>query len=276
MLDGLKALIIVEKLGTVSEAAVHLRLTQSAVSKRIQALEIEIGYRVVERDGRKLRLTSAGLDLLARAKPLILEIDNLKISHAQAGRTTFSLGISDSIASSWGPKILRKCLETIPSLKLEIHAHRSTLIIENIKLGRYDLGLVTGETAGLASNYLGKESMVLVGNKSKEGGILTIEPASATWREIGPMVKSHPQLKLRALDHVESFSAAAQMAREGFGQGFVPEGIARALGFKQSEIRPLTPAIQRQIQFVARKTVFDLPLVQELIKNLRQFGKIYQ
>lgn len=51
MLDGLKALVILEKLGTVSEAAVHLRLTQSAVSKRLQALEIELGYPLLEKTG---------------------------------------------------------------------------------------------------------------------------------------------------------------------------------------------------------------------------------
>lgn len=43
MLDGIEALIALERTGTVSEAAVQLRLTQSAVSKRIKALESELG-----------------------------------------------------------------------------------------------------------------------------------------------------------------------------------------------------------------------------------------
>ena len=39
MLDGIDALIALDQFGTVSEAATRLRLTQSAVSKRIQALQ---------------------------------------------------------------------------------------------------------------------------------------------------------------------------------------------------------------------------------------------
>jgi DNA-binding transcriptional LysR family regulator len=48
MLEGIDALIALEKFGTVSEAATRLRLTQSAVSKRIQALQRAIGLKLVE------------------------------------------------------------------------------------------------------------------------------------------------------------------------------------------------------------------------------------
>jgi len=48
MLEGIDALIALERFGTVSEAAVRLRLTQSAISKRIQALQRTVGFRLVE------------------------------------------------------------------------------------------------------------------------------------------------------------------------------------------------------------------------------------
>ena len=276
MLDGLKALMTIEKVGTVSEAAVQLRLTQSAVSKRIQALEAEIGYRVIEREGRRVRITNAGLDLLVRAKPLLTEIEGLKFSPKQREPRQFSIGVSDSIASSWGPAVLRRAMDHLSDVKLEVHVHRSTLIIENVKLGRYDLGLVTGQSSpqfssvGLVSTLLTTEEMVLLGERKdlERKPILTIEIASATWREIGATVTAHRKLVGKRFEFVESFSAAAQMAREGFGLALVPIGVARALGFKKDEIISLAPTIQRQIQFICRKTVFEMQAVQDLNKML--------
>ncbi len=288
MLEGLRSLIAVEKLGTVSEAAVQLRLTQSAVSKRLQALEREIGQRLVERDGRRLRLTRSGFDLLAKARPLLAEIENLKVISGAPEEREFSIGVSDSIAASWGPAVLRQTLAAVPELKVRVHVHRSTLIIENIKLGRYDLGLLTCKETegGLVSVPLTSEEMVLIGvrrqkTRAREPAIasvpsptpiLTIETASATWREVGPVAIKHPRFQGRKFEFVESFTAAAQMAREGFGQALVPKGVANSLGFKASEITSLSPKIYRHVQFVTRKTLLELELVQKFVKSLAHFS----
>ena len=46
MVEGIEALIAVERKGTISEAAAQLRLTQSAVSKRLQALQNQLKFKV--------------------------------------------------------------------------------------------------------------------------------------------------------------------------------------------------------------------------------------
>jgi DNA-binding transcriptional LysR family regulator len=268
MLDGLKSLISVEKFGTISQAAVALRLTQSAVTKRIQALEQELGYAVVEKDGRRIRLTMAAQELLSRAKPLVAELESLRFSAFTEPRREFSLGVADSIAASWGPAALRRVLRAIPGLKFELHVHRSMLILENVRLGRYDLGLVTARNSGadLVSHELAREEMVLVG--SHRDPVLTIEPVSATWREIGSMVREHSQLRERPREFVESFPAAAQMARQGFGQALVPLGVARALGFGPKTVTRLSPRLTRGIQLVFRKATGEQPLIKRLAKEL--------
>ena len=57
MIEGLEALLALERTGTISEAAAQLRLTQSAVSKRIQSLSDSMKFAVIEPDGRRVRLT---------------------------------------------------------------------------------------------------------------------------------------------------------------------------------------------------------------------------
>ena len=55
--------------GTMTRAAIQLRITQSTVSKRIAALEREVGQPLVEACGRGVRLTPVGHRLLERATP---------------------------------------------------------------------------------------------------------------------------------------------------------------------------------------------------------------
>ena len=99
MLDGIDALLALEKYGTISEASVRMRLTQSAVSKRIQALERELNMRLIEPDGRKVKLTSNAYKFINKARPLIIELKNLSLADDSANLSTFALGLSDSIAS---------------------------------------------------------------------------------------------------------------------------------------------------------------------------------
>lgn len=103
MLEGIDALTALARFGTVSEAAVRLRLTQSAVSKRIQALQRAVGVRLIERTGRRVRLTAPAVDLLERARPLVADLRALT-SPMHATSSEFSIALADSIASSWGQR----------------------------------------------------------------------------------------------------------------------------------------------------------------------------
>jgi DNA-binding transcriptional LysR family regulator len=271
ILDGIEALLGLQAAGTASEAGVRLRLTQSAVSKRIKALEASLGHTLVEPDGRRVRLTATAVTFLAQARPLVSQLNALRsVTEGEASRE-LSIVVSDSIASSWGPKVLRQALAGARGVSLEIHVDRSLLALERLRLGQYELGLVTGRPSavGLVWTPVAQESMVLVGPRSSAARkILTIEPASGTWREIGPPAVAHPQLKDRELVFLESFAAAAQMAKAGFGRALVPLGTATALGFKDAAIERLSPRLRRQIHFVARKGVLGLKSVQGLAAAL--------
>lgn len=276
MLESIEALIALERTGTISEAAVQLRLTQSAVSKRIQALQSELGFPLTEPFGRKVRLTQRAILLLEKAKPLVAELSNLGSLQQDADLYHFKIGMADSIAASWGPKFIRKVAKTLPELDLEIHVHRGVLVQEYVKLGRYHFGLCTALRAdsALVANALAEESMVLIPSGLKprpneEQKLVTIERDSSTWTAIADQVLKHPKLQKYDSLYVESFSAAIQMAREGFGNALVPKGLATAVGVQAKNILSLQPAIKRQIQLISRKNVALLPITEKLIKAIR-------
>ena len=74
--QNLKAFIAVASTGSFSEAAEHLYLTQSAISKRIAQLEEQIGKKLFDRIARQVSLTEAGQELLPRARHILKEYEN--------------------------------------------------------------------------------------------------------------------------------------------------------------------------------------------------------
>ncbi len=279
MINYLEALLALERTGTISEAAARLRLTQSAVTKRIQALQNEVKFKVIEPDGRRVKLTAKGQSLLDKARPLISEIKSLKDIQTENNMNQFSIGVSDSIAASWGPRLIRLATKKEKDLVLNIHVHRSTLIEENVKLGRYHLGLCVSPTedSQLVSEVISTESMILLSNRfdpdTESNKIITIEPNSATWKVIQEKTIKHPKLKNLEMVHVESFAAIVQMVKEGFGHGLVPIGVALTMGAPKKAIHLLLPSVKREIKLISRKNISLLPAVQSLVKSLKDTSK---
>jgi DNA-binding transcriptional LysR family regulator len=73
----LRTFVAVADNGGFGRAAARLNLTQSAASRQIQALEDELGLRLFARDGRSVRLTSEGEDLLVRSRRLLFDVEAL-------------------------------------------------------------------------------------------------------------------------------------------------------------------------------------------------------
>ena len=74
--NALKAFVAIVDQGSFSEAAEALHLTQPAISKRLAALENQLGTPLLERSQRKIRLTDAGARLLPHARRILDEVHN--------------------------------------------------------------------------------------------------------------------------------------------------------------------------------------------------------
>ena len=70
-LDAVRTFVLVAKAGRFSDAADDLSITQQAVSKRIAALEKDLGVRVFSRTARGAQLTIDGQAFLPHARDLL-------------------------------------------------------------------------------------------------------------------------------------------------------------------------------------------------------------
>lgn len=268
MLEQLAALRALHESGTTARAATRLRLTQSAVSKRIAALEARVGVPLLEREGRRVRLSPAALRLLDEALPLARALDDTLDRVTRPQVPLVRVAATESLLASWLPARLAAARDGA-GVKLELHAHRGPVAVDRLRAGEVDLAVVVGGgEEGLVETALTHETMGIVASGPLPAGVVpvwTIEAASLTggwltrrlarWR--GPV-------RVEVVGRVESFVALVQLARVGFGNALVPEGIARALG---AELVPL-PGLARPLVALARPSGWERPAVRAVVAGL--------
>ena len=74
-LAGLTALLSVAEKRSFTAAAAELRVTPSAVSQTVRALEERVGVRLLQRTTRSVGLTEAGERFVARLKPAVTGVE---------------------------------------------------------------------------------------------------------------------------------------------------------------------------------------------------------
>jgi DNA-binding transcriptional LysR family regulator len=144
--QNLAAFLLVAEHASFSAAAEALHLTQPAVSKRIAALEGQLGAPLFDRIGRQVSLTEAGNALLPHARAIAGHLDQARqsiddLSGAVAGR--LRLGTSHHIGLHRLPPVLRNYSEAYPEVALEIDFMDSEQAFEEIMRGNVELAVVT-------------------------------------------------------------------------------------------------------------------------------------
>jgi DNA-binding transcriptional LysR family regulator len=138
--------IKVAETGSFSEAGSQLFVTQPAISKRIAALESNLGIKLFDRIGRQVQLTEAGIRLLPKARKMSEDLQDIKRSMSlQMQGVSGELRISTShhVGLRRLPKSLKSFQEDFPSAQLEIEFTQSEDAYQDVLKGRAELGVIT-------------------------------------------------------------------------------------------------------------------------------------
>ena len=101
-LDDLRAFETVARLGSVRAAGNELALTHGAVSRRVAKLTADLGFRLIEPDGRGIRLTAEGERLAGVASRAFGDIaDVIREIRAGSARAPIILSCERSLAMRW-------------------------------------------------------------------------------------------------------------------------------------------------------------------------------
>ena len=113
----------VDRLGSLTAAADTLCLTQSALSHAIAKLERRLGTKVWSKEGRHLRFTPAGEELLALAKRLLPQIEHAEQvigQIAQGRRGALRIGIECHPCHQWLLRIVAPYLRRWPDVDIDV------------------------------------------------------------------------------------------------------------------------------------------------------------
>jgi DNA-binding transcriptional LysR family regulator len=103
--------------------AERMFITQSALSRQIQALEDELGVLLFERTKRSVKLTEAGVFLRDQWTPLLNDINRIHLQAKKIHEGAFGMiriGYPGSIAYGFMPDLITSIARTLPELKVEL------------------------------------------------------------------------------------------------------------------------------------------------------------
>jgi DNA-binding transcriptional LysR family regulator len=144
-LRQIKALHWIALLGTFERAAERLNTTQSAVSKRVQELELSIGEPIFDRRQRGARLTEVGEHVLALGQQM-LEIEEKILAVGKSGAVPASrvrLGITELTTYTWLPKLISAVKDQYPSLTIEANVDAGRDLFNRLQDDDLDLVVIS-------------------------------------------------------------------------------------------------------------------------------------
>jgi len=139
---ALRAFTLIARHGSFTRAATELDVTASALSQTLSQLERQLGVRLLARTTRRVGLTEAGRELLARIAPALEVIDDAMESVRQHGdRPAGTLRVTSALASFLAP-VVPEFLAAYPEITLDIDV--SSALVDLVARG-YDAGFRLGE-----------------------------------------------------------------------------------------------------------------------------------
>jgi DNA-binding transcriptional LysR family regulator len=144
--DQLITFLEVAKQGSFSRAGEKVFRSQSAVSAQIRQLEQEYGDRLLDRSGKTVKLTPAGLVLFDYAERLTrLRGESLMAvaDHSGTPRGTLRVGANEATCLYVLPEVFAEYCRRYPPVQINIYRNFSYKITEKLENGSIEVGILT-------------------------------------------------------------------------------------------------------------------------------------
>ena len=238
-LRRLKTFMEVVDRRSFSEAANHMGLTQSAVSKQIKNLEQELGVHLLRRDQISLEVTEAGSLVYQSGKKMIREWNDLhKACAAFENKLSgvLRIGASTIPGTYLLPPLIKEFREAYPHIDITINVDSSENVVKKLHQGHFDVAMVglNPLLEHFHSQFLTDDQLVLIGplREMDEFAVEDIkglpmigrEPGSGTQLAVEEALFLQYGLKAQELHyvaHVVDTVTLIAMVEAGVGFGFV-------------------------------------------------------
>jgi DNA-binding transcriptional LysR family regulator len=274
---------------TIAEVARAVGYTPSAISQSLAQLEREVGVPLLERDGRRVRLSPAARGLVARTDRVLAELDaaeaELAAEHGSV-RGRLVVGAFPSAAAALVVPAFSELAERHPELACTVREHEPEDGIPLLRAGELDVlvsetyeGVTPAPAGGLESHPLVTEELVLAlpaGHPADEPVALETL-AGAPWIAglAGTQFASALEQACRAAGFVPRVAHRADdatllhaLVRSGLGIALLPRlACAAAAGVRFAAAVPAPP--RRRVTALVRRGAAGRPALAAALEAMR-------
>jgi LysR family hydrogen peroxide-inducible transcriptional activator len=165
-LKDLRYLVALADTRHFGQAAARCFVSQPTLSAQLKKLEDYLGVQLVERHPRRIALTEAGQQVVARARRIIDASDEI-VALAELQRDPLSGRLRVALLPTIGPYLLPivapRLRRKLPRLELLLYEYQTGPMLEHLQAGDIDLGILAlpVPTDGLAERKLFDEPFVV-------------------------------------------------------------------------------------------------------------------
>jgi len=165
-LRDLEYLVAVAEHGHFGRAAAACYVSQPTLSTQLKKLEAELDVALVERNPRRVVLTAAGEQVVARARTILGEVDAIRgiARHARDPRSgRLRLGLLPTLAPYLLPHVMPAVTARFPHLELLLVEEKTQVLLDQLRAGRLDGAVLAMPVAdeSLDGELLFREDFVL-------------------------------------------------------------------------------------------------------------------
>ncbi len=277
--------------GTMTAVAEACGMTSSGVSQQLATLEHEARAVLLERVGRRVRLTSEGLRLADHAERILqaVETAELDLRHArETPRGVLDVGCFSTFARVHLTPALIRIRDRYPDLLVTVRELEPADSIEAVRDGRCHMAVTFAynlaprpDTPGLVAHALMDEPVMLAlpeAWRAEPGPIDLKRLAQADWivgsrqsddRQLAERVCALAGFAPRIAHTIDDYGLMLDMVSANLGVGFAPELAFAASGGSDVVVRAIDGiTLRRTIQAVTRNTLSGSPMVQAMLSEL--------
>lgn len=291
-LNSLMTFHEVAKHKSFSRAAEELYISQPAVTKHIQNLELKVGMRLIQRGRGGFALTEAGKTLFKYTHKIsshLMEIEDVLGDLQKDHHGFLKIGTTESYSKCLMPKLLSGFQTSFPAIKISLDVGNSEEIEKNLSTYRNDLAVigVTRVSPKFESIPFLKEELVLIVSpkhllskrrsvslKELEAYPLIIRAKGSTTRRI--LLQAFKELDIGPSLLVEAGSSEfiKQWVSEGKGVSVIVKRIVEDEG-KRGIVRivPLTEKLCLEVVFLYLKEQRFNPAIKTFVQYMEDRGR---
>lgn len=237
----LKTLVAVADHRTFSAAADAVFITHAAVSQQMRTLEAELGIALFDRSHRTPELTPLGRAVVARARTLVMDYDNLVPSVLGDDGLTGEvvLGAVPTTLIGLAPLSMSILRARYPDLRVRIRPGLTAALLSGLNRGTYDVAIITKPVLmppGVAFLEIADEPMHLItGSEVTEENpvkILETQPFIRFNRDAvaGTLIETWLQktgIRVSEAMELENLEAISSMVHANLGVSIVPRSCVK-------------------------------------------------